>query len=47
MSESQHLAKSLKRLCFGDQVGIFAHNSYHTAEIITVRNMQGFWMEST
>lgn len=27
--------------------GIIAHNSYHTAEIITVRHMQGFWMEST
>lgn len=26
---------------------IIAHNSYHTAEIITVRHMQGFWMEST
>jgi hypothetical protein len=24
--------------------GILAHNSYHTAEIITVRHMQGWWL---
>jgi hypothetical protein len=27
--------------------GIIAHNSYHTAEIITVRHIQGFWLEQT
>jgi hypothetical protein len=27
--------------------GIIAHNSYHTAEIICVRHMQGLWLEST
>lgn len=26
---------------------IIAHNSYHTAEIICVRHMQGLWLEST
>lgn len=26
---------------------IIAHNSYHTAEIITVRHMQSFWLEQT
>lgn len=25
-------------------LGIFAHNSYHTAEIITVRHVQGWWL---
>ncbi len=28
-------------------LGIFAHNSYHTAEIITVRHMQGWWLPET
>jgi DinB superfamily len=26
---------------------IFSHNSYHTCEIISVRHMQGFWVEKT
>jgi hypothetical protein len=26
---------------------ILAHNSYHTAEILTVRHMQGWWLEAT
>lgn len=26
---------------------IIAHNSYHTAEIICVRHMQGLWLDST
>lgn len=26
---------------------IIAHNSYHTAEIICVRHMQGLWLENT
>lgn len=26
---------------------IIAHNSYHTAEIITVRHVQGLWLEKT
>jgi hypothetical protein len=26
---------------------IIAHNSYHTCEIISVRHMQGFWLERT
>jgi len=28
-------------------LGILAHNSYHTAEIITVRHMQGWWLAET
>jgi len=27
--------------------GIIAHNSYHTCEIISVRHMQGLWLEGT
>jgi hypothetical protein len=27
--------------------GILTHNSYHTAEILTVRHMQGWWVENT
>ncbi len=27
--------------------GIIAHNSYHTCEIISVRHMQGLWLEET
>jgi uncharacterized damage-inducible protein DinB len=27
--------------------GVIAHNSYHTCEIITVRHMQGWWLERT
>lgn len=26
---------------------VIAHNSYHTCEIISVRHMQGFWLERT
>ncbi len=28
-------------------LGILAHNSYHTAEIISVRHMQGWWLADT
>ena len=28
-------------------LGIFAHNSYHIAEIITVRHMQSWWLPET
>lgn len=28
-------------------LGILAHNSYHTAEIITVRHLQGWWLPQT
>jgi uncharacterized damage-inducible protein DinB len=28
-------------------MGIIAHNSYHTNEIISIRHMLGFWMEQT
>lgn len=27
--------------------GVIAHNSYHTCEIISVRHMQGWWLEDT
>lgn len=27
--------------------GMLAHNSYHTCEIISVRHMQGLWLERT
>ncbi len=27
--------------------GLMAHNSYHTCEIISVRHMQGLWLEET
>jgi uncharacterized damage-inducible protein DinB len=27
--------------------GVIAHNSYHTCEIISVRHMQGLWLEET
>lgn len=27
--------------------GVIAHNSYHICEIITVRHMQGLWLERT
>jgi DinB superfamily len=26
-------------------LSIFSHNSYHTAEIISIRHMQGFWVD--
>ena len=27
--------------------GLIAHNSYHTCEIITIRHLQGLWLERT
>jgi len=27
--------------------GLIAHNSYHTCEIISIRHMQGWWLERT
>jgi len=34
---------TVRRGCYG----ILAHNSYHTAEILTVRHMQGWWVANT
>jgi len=28
-------------------LGLLSHNSYHICEIITIRHMQGLWMEKT